>query len=200
MNKRTAGGFNISVDDDRPDSLMAGKKEKRKIDYEPPPKSSKLPLLITILLLGLVIAGYFDLKTRIEGMSDTESARAQKLAQELETRFEALSARYDRLESTYSRVDASLEKLDKSLEKAVSPIDEIYGVFEQTTAALNKGQKALEDRVETLAETLQQADADLKTRLTEIGETTQTAAAKIDALESNINARGWKKSPTSRKA
>ena len=100
----------------------------------------KRMIVVTILLpclFGLIVFwGYQDLKKGFGNLRDTDVVESQKLSQELDSKFSSISIQVAKLEESIGTIQNNFKTLEASFNKKVSPLNEIYLVFEKTTSAL----------------------------------------------------------------
>jgi len=103
-------------------------------------KLGKRMIVITILLpclFGLIFFwGYLDLKKGFSNLRDTDVVESEKLSQDLDSKFSSMSIQVAKLEESIGTIQNNFKTLEASFNKKVSPLNEIYLVFEKTTSAL----------------------------------------------------------------
>ncbi len=120
-------GFKFSIDEESPDAILQDETKDSRI--EKLSKRITLLSLLILLLIGPVLAFvYFDLKSRLDKISGTESTGVSRLSKDLESRFSILSIKQAKLEESLDKKISSIEKkfssLEANLKKTEKRIDE----------------------------------------------------------------------------
>lgn len=106
--------FKFGIDEESPDAILQYESKDSRI--EKLGKRITLLALLIPLLIGTVLAVvYFDLTSRLDKISSTESTGVVKLSKNLESRFSILSIRQAKLEDLLNEKISSIEKEFSSL-------------------------------------------------------------------------------------
>lgn len=180
MSNKRSSAFKISVDSERPESLLKSKRDKVQAGKSGHPAVTVF--VFAALLIGAAVLGYIYVEKRL--VSGEKGIK--NVSNDLETRYAELSEKYAALEE-------SIGKIDKSMDIKVKPMDEFLPVLEKTTDSLKSDLKKAEERIEKIDKskagkeelTKGLADAGKKTEaiLASIREQTETIDAKIQAMD-----------------
>jgi len=108
-------GFKFRIDEESPYAIL--KDEVKDSQIEKLSKRITLFSILIPLLIGTVLAiSYYDLKSRVSKIYDTESGGVSRLSKDLESRFSILSIKQAKLEELLDKKISSIEKKSSSLE------------------------------------------------------------------------------------
>lgn len=129
-------GFKFRIDEESPYAILQDEAKDSRIE-----KLSKRITLISLLiplLIGAVLAFvYFDLKSRLDKISGTESTGVSRLSKDLESRFSILSIKQAKLENLLNKKISSIEKEFSSLKTNLKKTEKRIDVTNKNIKSLN---------------------------------------------------------------
>jgi len=129
-------GFKFRIDEESPYAILQDEAKDSRIE-----KLSKRITLISLLiplLIGAVLAFvYFDLKSRLDKISGTESTGVSRLSKDLESRFSILSIKQAKLENLLNKKISSIEKEFSSFKPNLKKTEKRIDVTNKNIKSLN---------------------------------------------------------------
>ncbi|GEM_PF-2563764 len=189
-------GFKLG-DDDLPEPEEPPVEDLLLSSELPPPPYERLRRRITVLgvlmpllLAGLIVAGYLDIKRRVSQTENTGSMEVLNLSRDLESSFSSLSVRQAKLEEAMSKMIAEVEKknaalkttLQAELQKAVAEVKSL----KKSLAEINQRLAGAEKKQHAAVERLKGELKSLRTELKRIGEKSESADRKAAVRVSNL--------------
>ena len=153
-----------------------------------------LGVLMPLLLAGLIVAGYLDIKRRVSQTENTGSMEVLNLSRDLESSFSSLSVRQAKLEEAMGKMVAEVEKknaalktgLQAELQKAVAEVKSLkksLAELNQRLAGVEKKQRAEVDRLKGELKSLR---AELKRTGGKFESADRKAAVRVSNLEKTL--------------
>jgi len=166
-------------------------------DELPPPPYDRLRRRITLLgvlmpllLAGLIVAGYLDIKRRVSQTENAGSMEVLNLSRDLESSFSSLSVRQAKLEEAMAKMISDVEKknaalktgLQSDLQKALAEIRSLKGELKGLKQELAGMEKKRLSEVGRLKKELQALRAEVKS----VGGNSESADREAAVRVSNI--------------
>jgi chromosome segregation ATPase len=189
--------FDIRFDDAAPEPIDPEDLENRGIDRLRR-RVTLGTILIACLLIGLLLAGYFDLKRRMSAVDTTGSTQVQKVSKTLESSFssvsvqlakleENVSGRLDSVEKTLGATTGRMDKLEqrlKRLEKEKAGQSALSSAMAKQKADLAAFEKRFDAAIEEVSAEREQQQAALASAT----EAAENAARQVDSLQTEVKA------------
>ncbi len=149
-----------------------------------------LGVLMPLLLAGLIVAGYLDIKRRVSQTENTGSMEVLNLSRDLESSFSSLSVRQAKLEEAMGKMVAEVEKknaalktgLQAELQKAVAEVKSL----KKSLAELNQRLAGVEKKQRSEVDRLKGELKSLRAELKRIGGKSESADRKAAVRVSNL--------------
>lgn len=156
--------FNIRIDEESPDSLY--KEANENLDIK---RLGRRLTIITVFFLCIIgaisSAGYFKLKKRFNEIHSSGVFEAQKISQDLKSKFSSLMQQFTAFEKSFGDKISSLEKelslLKGSLNKAEKTIDIIKSTKTEKKE-LADALAEIDSRVKPISKELKEFESELK--------------------------------------
>lgn len=197
MTEEESKKFEMQMDDDTPEFQAQEDLDDLKIE-KLHKRITRISIIIPCLVVIIVLAGYFDLKSTLSSVNTKGNVGVQTLSKELESRFSSLSIKEAKLEETLNKKIADLEKSTASLQKATKEAETAIRYIrearikdnENTESALNNIQKTLA----SIPKDLEKISSDLKafektssTKLTAFSQFMDTMKNDLSTIHSEIS-------------
>ncbi len=169
-------------------------------ELPPPPyerlrrRITVLGVLMPLLLAGLIVAGYLDIKRRVSQTENTGSMEVLNLSRDLESSFSSLSVRQAKLEEAMGKMAAEVEKKNTALKTS------LQADLRKTAAEVRALKKSLAEVKQELAGAQQKQRAEvnrlkaevksLRAELKRVGGNSESAdrkaAVRVAKLEKSL--------------
>lgn len=193
MDNRQPSSFKIGMDDDgsvytrtAKQNYPRNRNETSRLD-KISRRVTLLAVVLPCLLAGIVFWGYRSIENRFKEMQTSGLTEVETLSKDLEARLAAMSEKYANLE--------------KSMAEQDEPMNEVFLVFEKTTASLKEGLESVKKQIEALdAKTVDQTALEaekqelsleidrLSESLNPLGESVQSLQTRLEAMETQYTA------------
>lgn len=131
-------------------------------------------ILVPLVIGAIVAYAYVDMKMEFAAVKSSGILDAQKLSENLESRFSSLSLQYAKLEETLNQQLATLEKSDATLAGREAALEKKLATLGEATPDKNQLQQALEE-----------ITSQLSPLATRIGAQEETLASLAQSVQEN---------------
>lgn len=188
MNKKRSSTFKISVDSERPESLLKSKREN--IQAEKLGRRITVAAILVLIFAGAgIFAAYTDMLRRLNKIEVSGKDSIEKeiggISKELEEKLADLAKRYEKM-------DESIGQIGKSVANTVAPVDELLPILEKSVnsmkaevAKTEQEIKTVNEAVKKLGEALKKID-DSKTDKKELAEAAEKIEKSVESLRQNV--------------
>ncbi len=208
MNDKPDQEFKISLDDgllEQDDVRKPTPKTSEAIimnrGQQPDRNITWIPYVLIVILVGAMIAGYFDIRNRLMSVHSSGSMETQHLSEDLQSKFTNLSNKFSDLEVSLKNLTEGQNKLTESLTSVKSELEKVgksVSSLKSTKAdkkELSASVNNVENEVAALTESVKKNTADtavmsakLKVTLTEMEASSAQVSEKLNALKAVLDA------------
>lgn len=203
MTERKPPEYNISLDDELPESIFTKKPAKPAKPIRParPVTESagrRMPLLVVVALFAVMLLavtiGYIDIKESMLSLQTSGSLKAENLAVDLQSKFSALSLKFAALENEIARLNTAVAEKTTDITKTTTTlrkaIDSFQKDMEHTRGALDKlkaGNDARDQNLAGLAKELATLQSAVKPLESSIKDYQAASSAEIKRTLSTVS-------------
>lgn len=144
-----------------------------------------LSVVMPLLLAGLIIVGYLDIKRRVSQTQNTGTMEVLNLSRDLESSFSSLSVKQAKLEESMTRLIAEVQKRSDALKAGLkSDLQKTHKNIETLKIAL----AALEKKQLTVVEKMKTQLKSLKGEIKSVGSDLKSSDRKMTDRASSLEA------------
>jgi chromosome segregation ATPase len=193
---RSQGKFKMRLDADVDEAPAASQVDELRME-KLSQRVTMISILIPVLIVVVLVIAYMDIKQRVIRTEDTGTSGVQKLSEEMESRFSTLSLRQAKLEEllkqnsdmnnqSLAKIQVNLKKLDDRLKgagKGLASKKDLNAKLDPMNKKIANLSGAMDETKAGLAEANQQ----VQTALSRMGETLSNRDNQIKQLQEKVN-------------